>query len=219
MNDEEPLTAKVVDSAVYHRVRGRTTSECGASKLFHADCPCCGYRFAVDHDDAKQSLYTKREHRLKARVRNKIQAYFTDCWKWSTKPRHEHSPNVKDTTSHGVSSRSVDMVVQTGASFGLNYAYRKNRLLKKWKVWFAVLWHQAPVIGEMFFACKLGDLFAVLKAIADDSPEFAYRLRLAADTALKRDGSANGRGRDRQGAAQGAERGVEPFEDDSAVRV
>jgi hypothetical protein len=82
-----------------------------------------------------------------------------------------------------------------------------------------VLWHAVPTMGEMFFACQLKDLFTVLRAIADDSPEFAFRLRQAADLALKRDGSAARGGRNDEVASKGREGGGEGLDPGPAVRV
>lgn len=220
MSEDEELSAEVSDPLLYTRVRGRSTKEIGATKAFHADCPCCGYRFAVEHSAAQQSQLNRSEQTFKRKVRNKIQEYFTNCWSWKTNEREfciggKRSPNK----SRRISSASVDAVIQSGAGHFLRYAYRRN--LKDWnfKRWFAVLWHDAPVIGEMFFACMLKDLFPVLQAIADDSPEFAHRLRRAADNALKRDGSAARGGGNGDLAAGRGEGGVEGFDAGSAVRV
>lgn len=220
MKPDEPLVATVLDPQTYTRVRGRSTSEIGSGKNFHADCPCCGYRFAVDHSTAEQAHLTATEQTFKRKVRDKIQAYFTDNWKWKTFEREFGDGSAKFVNrSRRVRSASVDAVYQTGISPGLAHIYKNATRFRDYKTWFAVLWHKAPVIGEMFFACRLADLFNVLQAIGDDSPEFAYRLRVAADNALKRDGSAARSGRDGEIPAQGTERGVEGFDPASAVRV
>lgn len=212
---EPPLVASVHDPLTYTRIKGRSTRELGATKHFHADCPCCGYRFAVDHSTAEQSMMNRTEQTLKRKIRDRMQEWFTNGpWKWATREREQTGPN----RSKGIRSGSVEAVVQTGAGPLLSWSNEKAKK-KGWRIWFAVLWHQAPVLGEMFFACKLGDLFNVLQAIADDSPEFAYRLRLAADNSLKRDGSAARRGRHDEVAAKAGEGGVEPFDPGTAVRV
>lgn len=217
MNDDEPLIATINDPLTYTKLRGRTTQELGSTMQFHADCPCCGYRFGVDHSTAQQSLLSRTEQTFKRRIRDKIQAWFTDCWKWKTHNREFDDGKGKNKSGR-IKSTSVDAVIQTSAGPGLIHGY-KRAARRGYKLWFAVLWQRAPVIGEMFFACKLGDLFAVLQGIADDSPEFAYRLRLAADNALKRDGSAARGGRHGELAPERGEGGSEPFDQASAVRV
>lgn len=214
MQDEEEV-ADLLDDAIYARVRGRSTAELGASKNFHVDCPCCGYRTEYDFTEAQQSKIDKGEQTLKRKVRDRIQYYFTNSWHWKTHERQQAGPN----RSKCVRSDSIDMVWQTGTGHTLRWLYRmsKKRGLKNW---FAILWHNAPVIGEMFFACKLGSLFDVLKGIADDSPEFALRLRQVADNALKRDGSASHADLGDDGPAGRRESGVDRgFDPDSAFTV
>lgn len=216
MNDDDPV--QIADPEYTRRVRAKMSSRhLGALKQFHTICPCCGYVFEVDHHGADASILDKRFQELKRKVRNRIQEYFTNSWAWKTNDRPDGSGRGKH-RSKGVSSPSVDMVVQAGAGKGLRRMYRIS-LERGWSPWFSVLWHDAPVIGEMFFACKLADLFPVLQAIADDSPEFAYRLQQAARNAMKRDGSAARSRRDGEVSREGSEDGVQGFDPGGAVSL
>lgn len=226
MSDEDEYVpyATINEPLTYTRMKGRTTKETGATRQFHADCPCCGYRFPVDHTDAEQSMEDRKEQTFRRKTLDKAQHYFTETWGWKTHEReHQYGsvggkPIYGDNKSKGIRSDSVDIVIQTGVGFALRSNYRKA-MRDGYKVWFAVLWHAVPTMGEMFFACQLKDLFTVLRAIADDSPEFAFRLRQAADLSLKRDGSAARGGRNDEVASKGWEGGGEPLDPGPTVRV
>lgn len=219
---DEPLVSEIKDPSYYRSVAGRTTRELGATQRLHTDCPCCGYRHAVDPRDAEQSLHNRFEQTFLRKVKDKLQAYFTETWGWKTHEREFWKPDYTakgKNKSKGIHSDSIDMVYQASAGYGLYRAWYKAQ---KWgyRNWFAIGWFDRPTIGEMFICIPLGNLFNVLQGIMDDSPEFANRVGLARRNALKRDGAdLSDVGRDDEVAPGRDDGGVEGFDPASAIRV
>jgi len=217
---EDPIVSEISDPTFYRTVVARTTKEIGAGQMFHADCPCCGYRFRVEHSDAEKLLYDRNEQTLKRKTRDKIQAYFTDVWKWKTHEREMYLPDNKTygpNKSKGIRSDSIDMVYMAGAGYGLHRAWKRAERYG-YRNWFAIGWLDRPTIGEMFMCIPLGNFFNVVQGVADDSPEFANRTRMSIDNAVKRDGASLAEGVDDEPAGQRDEGRVE-FDPLSAVHV
>jgi hypothetical protein len=61
----------------------------------------------------------------------------------------------------------------------LRYIYKRAMRLVRGP-WFAIAMHGEDTFGDQLFVCPLDNLFGVLRAIAEDSPEFRHRLALAA---------------------------------------
>jgi hypothetical protein len=229
---EEPVVAEIDDLDFTRRRQRRqslTGRELGATKVFHADCPCCGLRFAVDMSEAERSMLDKGNKTLYRRVADLVQEYFTEAWKWKTLNRDMNDmfggkgrgkgPNK----SKAIQTDSVKVFVTgVGRSLALVKARVKNvRHVRTDRPWFAVLMDDEASMGDNFIAIPFRHFFAVLQGVADDSPEFRYRLRLAADNALGRDGS--GAARDDRGdgevPAHRGEDGVERWDVPGTVEV
>ncbi len=196
-------------------LRTLTTREIGATKDgLHVICPCCATRIGVDLPESEQAMLNRANSNLGRKAATRVQHFLTNGWRfktWAREPKNKL----------GVRSDSVEAIVSTGAGRAVQNVYRKMRAAGV-KTYFLVLWHNAPVFTEMFFACRFGDLFRVLQGICDDSPEFAKRLQQVIDLSLRRDGSGFSHrvvADDAKGTEEVGENLEEVFRQDTAIRL